>query len=144
MEIIRQLGINETALIQFGIFVCIFFFLNLFLFKPYYKAFEERENRTLGGEDLALEIQQKTIELTSQYQIKAKSLAQKIKAIYDSHRSDALKEYDLIIGKARQQTHSLLESNSQQISQSIQATEGQLRLEAGKVASAITQKMLGK
>ena len=60
MEIIQQLGINGTALIQFGIFICAFFFLNLYLFTPYYKALEERENRTLGGEDLALEFQKKS------------------------------------------------------------------------------------
>lgn len=144
MEIIQQLGINGTALIQFGIFICIFFFLNLYLFKPYYKALEERENRTLGSEDLALEIQQKTTELSSQYQVKAKSVSQKIKTIYDAQRSDALKEYDTIVGQARQQSAALLESNSQQIAQSIQATAAQLQSETHQVATAITRKLLGK
>jgi F-type H+-transporting ATPase subunit b len=144
MEIIQQLGINGTALVQFGIFICIFFFLNFYLFKPYYKAVEERENRTLGGEDLALEIQQKTTELHSQYQIKAKSVSQKIKTIYDAQRSDALKEYDTIVGQARQQSASLLESNNQKIAHAIQGAAAQLHAESNQVAIAITRKLLGK
>lgn len=144
MEIIQQLGINGTALIQFGIFICIFFFLNLYLFKPYYKAFEERENRTLGSEDLALEIHQKTTELHSEYQTKAKSVSQKIKTIYDAQRTDALKEYDSIVNQARQQSTALLESNNAQIAQSIQATASQLQAETSQVAMAITRKLLGK
>ena len=144
MEIIQQLGINGTALIQFGIFICIFFFLNLYLFKPYYKALEERENRTLGGEDLALEIHQKTTELHSEYQTKAKSVSQKIKTIYDAQRSDALKEYDNIVSQARQQSTALLEANNTQIAQSIQATASQLKAETSQVALAITKKLLGK
>src|SRR5437868_3934824 len=107
MEIIHQLGINQTALIQFAIFICMFFFLNLYVFTPYYKALEERENRTMGGEDLAIEFQKKSTELHSEYQIKAKEVSKKIKDIYDAHRNDAVKEYDLIVGKARQEAGSL-------------------------------------
>jgi F-type H+-transporting ATPase subunit b len=144
MEMIHQLGINSTALIQFCIFVCIFFFLNLYLFKPYYKALEERENRTEGGEDLALELQQKALELQSQYQVKAKTVSQKIKTIYDAQRSDALKEYDAIVSQARQQSTALLETNNQQIAQQIQATTQQLASEVHQVAQAITRKLIGK
>jgi F-type H+-transporting ATPase subunit b len=144
MEIIQQLGINGTALIQFGIFICAFFFLNLYLFTPYYKALEEREKRTLGGEDLAQEFQKKSTELHSEYQTKAKEVTKKIKDIYDAHRTDALKEFDALVGKARTEAAILLEANNQKIAQSIQATAAALRAETTNVSVAITQKLLGK
>lgn len=144
MEIIQQLGINGTALIQFGIFICAFFFLNLYLFTPYYKALEERENRTLGGEDLALELQKKSTDLHSEYQTKAKEVAKKIKDIYDHQRGDAAKDYEALVGKARAEATSLLEANNQKIAHSIQATSAALRSETTNVSIAITQKLLGK
>ncbi|HEY8270053.1 MAG TPA: ATP synthase F0 subunit B [Pseudobdellovibrionaceae bacterium] len=144
MEIIHQLGINGTVFIQFGIFICAFFFLNLYVFTPYYKALEEREKRTLGGEDLAQEFQKKSTELHSEYQTKAKEVTKKIKDIYDSHRLDALKEFDSLVSKARSEAHTLLEANNRQIIQSIQATSAALRAETTSVSVAITQKLLGK
>lgn len=144
MGIIHQLGINGTVFIQFGIFICTFFFLNLYVFTPYYKALEEREKRTLGGEDLAQELQKKSTELHSEYQMKAKEVTKKIKDIYDSHRLDALKEFDVLVGKARSEAHALLEANNQKIAQSIQATSAALRTETTNVSVAITQKLLGK
>ncbi|MBK9324655.1 MAG: ATP synthase F0 subunit B [Bdellovibrionaceae bacterium] len=144
MEIIHQLGINQTALIQFAIFVCMFFFLNIYLFTPYYLALKERETRTLGGEDLALELQKKSTELHSEYQVKAKEVSKQIKEIYDSHRNDAVKEYDLIVGKAREEAAELLEKNNKTIGQAIQAVAASLGAETTTVSMVITQKLLGK
>ncbi|MGZ3742281.1 MAG: ATP synthase F0 subunit B [Pseudobdellovibrionaceae bacterium] len=144
MGIIHQLGINGTVFIQFGIFICAFFFLNLYVFTPYYKALEERERRTRGGEDLAQEFHKRSVELHSEYQMRAKEVTKKIKDIYDSHRLDALKEYDALVGRARAEAHTHLETNNQKISQSIQATSAALRAETTSVSVAITQKLLGK
>jgi len=144
MEIIHQLGINSTAFIQFGIFIAIFFFLNIYVFTPYYKALEAREQRTVGGEELAQEFHKKSIEITSEYQIKAKEVSKKIKEIYDAHRSDALREYDAIVSIARREAASLLETNQQKISKAIQITGAALKGETTNVAVVITQKLLGK
>ena len=144
MDIIQQLGINGAAAIQFGIFICAFFFLNLYVFTPYYKAHEEREKRTLGGEDLAQEFQKKSTDLQSEYQAKAKDIAKKIKDIYDAQRSEALKDNESLLGKARGEATTLLEANNQKIAQSIQATASALRAETTNISVAITQKLLGK
>ena len=144
MEIIQQLGINGTALIQFGIFICIFFFLNLYVFTPYYKAHEERENRTLGGEDLAQEFLKKSSDLQNEYQAKAKEVTKRIKDVYDAHRAEASKEQESLLNKARSEAASLLETNNQKIAQSIQATTAALRSETTNISVAITQKLLGK
>lgn len=144
MEIIQQLGINGAVFAQFGIFVVTFFFLNLYVFTPYYKAHEEREKRTLGGEDLAQEFQKKSTDLYSEYQSKAKDVAKKIKDIYDAYRGEALKEQEAVLTKARVESTTLLEANNQKIAQSIQATTAALRTETTNVSVAITQKLLGK
>jgi F0F1-type ATP synthase membrane subunit b/b' len=144
MEIIHQLGINSAVFVQFGIFICTFYFLNLYVFTPYHKAHEERENRTLGGEDLAHELQRKSTELHSEYQLKAKEVTRKIKDIYDGHRADALKEFDSLVGKARSDSKALLEANNLKIAQSVQAASVALTAEGANLSVAITQKLLGK
>jgi F-type H+-transporting ATPase subunit b len=144
MEIIHQLGINQTAFVQFAIFICIFFFLNLYVFTPYYAALAEREKRTLGGEDLALEFHKKTTELHSEYQLKTKEVTSKIKSIYEAQRNDAMKDYDIIVSKAREEAGVVLDTNNKKIAQAVQSAASALKLETTNVAVAITQKLLGK
>lgn len=144
MDIIQQLGINGAAAVQFGIFTIAFVFLNFYVFTPYYKAHEEREKRTLGGEDLAQEMQKKSTELQTEYQAKAKEVTKKIKDIYDAQRAEAAKEYDVLLSRARAEAASLLEVTNKNIAQSIQATTAALRAETTNVSVAITQKLLGK
>lgn len=144
MSLIHALGINEFAAVQFVIFILIFMFLTNYVFKPYVAAFEQRQNRTKGGEVLAEEFQQKTTELHSDYETRARLLNSHIHEIFAKHRAEALAEYDRIVGKARQEATALIEKNRTTISSAVTSASGELKSQTPQVALAITNKLLGK
>jgi F-type H+-transporting ATPase subunit b len=144
MAILEQLGINQTVFIQFFIFLVAFFTLSQVVFKPYLQAFEERERRTKGGEDLAQELLQQSVDLKRQYEQKARQVNGEIKTVYDSYRDQATKEYNEIVARARAESQKLIEEARAKVGVEILEATKKLREEAPAVASAITQKLLAK
>lgn len=142
MDIFGQLGINTTAAFQFVLFAIALIFLSKVVFAPYAHALEERQNRTKGSEDLALEYQNKSIELTSKYEASARQLNTEIKGIVDSAKSAATKDYELLVSKARAEAEKLVQDNRAQITSSVQAATAELKSQVPTVAMSITKKLL--
>ncbi|UOF00409.1 ATP synthase F0 subunit B [Bdellovibrio reynosensis] len=142
MDIFGQLGINTTAAFQFVLFAIALIFLSKVVFAPYAHALEERQNRTKGGEDLALEYQNKSIELTSKYEAGARQLNAEIKTIVDGAKSAANKDYELLVSKARAEAEKLVHDNRTQITTSVQAATAELKTQVPNVAMSITKKLL--
>lgn len=144
MEVIHQLGINSTAVIQLIIYVMIFSYLSIFVFKPYFDALKEREKRTKGGEELAQEYTKKAFEIHSEYEEKAREVHGKIREIFHKKKSEALAEHDSIVAKAREEAGKVVDSNRVKISKAVAAAESDLHGQTTTVALAITNKLLGK
>ncbi len=144
MDILHQIGINATAAIQFVFFALALLFLNKVVFTPYAHAFEERQKRTEGGENLALEFQKKSIELQSEYELKARAINSKTKEIFDASKAEANKSYEAAVGKSRDQANALVAENRKKLTDSVQAASSELKKQTGLIAMAITNKLLGK
>lgn len=142
MAILTQLGINHTTFYCFIIFIITFLFLKEFLFSPYYRAFEERESRTKGGEDQAKELLTKTSQMKQQFEEEARDLNSEIKSIFDETRGLATKEYEKVIYEARKQADLVIEETRTRVAGELKKAQDQLKLEAPSVALAITKKML--
>lgn len=142
MDIFGQLGINTTALIQFAIYTFALVFLSKVVFGPYAKALDERQNRTKGGEDLALEFHGKAQELQAEYENKLRALNSEIKEIIDSAKSAATKDYTLLVENARNQSEQTIQTNRQQISESVKSAAAELKTQTTAVAMVITQKLI--
>ena len=144
MEIIQQIGINQTAFIQFVIFTLTVVFLVQFVFKPFAEAAEQRENQTKGGEELAVELQKQAVETAKTYESKLREQTDKLRSIFDTHKKQASSEADILVTKARSEAEALLETNRKKIEQNIQAVSQELKAQAPAVALSITQKLIGK
>lgn len=144
MGLLSALGINSLAIVQFGIFVLIFVFLTVYVFGPYLKAAEERQNRTKGGEELAEEFQGKTIDLQARYEQQARDINGRIQDVFQKNRAEALVEYDRVVGQARKEAGELVEKNRQAISRAVDAAAAELKSQTPQMALAITNKLLGK
>jgi F-type H+-transporting ATPase subunit b len=144
MDIFGQLGINTTAAIQFALFAISLVFLTKVVFGPYAHALEERERRTKGGEELAHEFQSKSVELQSTYETKTREVNAEIKAIFDSTKAAANKEYELSVSQARAQADKLVQTNREKISSAVSQAAAELKSQTNAVAMAITSKLLGK
>lgn len=144
MDIFAQLGINATAIIQFVFFTIALTFLSKVVFSPYAHALEERQRRTKGGEDLALEYQNKSIELQSEYETKTRAINAEIKAIVDEAKGQANKEYETLVNTTRAESEKQVLNNRNKISSAVQTAAGELKSQTNAVAMAITTKLLGK
>lgn len=144
MDIFGQLGINTTAAIQFIFFAIALLFLTKVVFTPYAHALEERERKTKGGEDLALEYQAKSVELQTQYETKLRELNQETKSIIDASKAEANKQYETTVSKSRDEATKLVSENRTKISTAVEAAARDLKSQTQAVALAITSKLLGK
>ena len=109
MAILQQFGINETFFYQLVIFLIAITSLSLLVFKPYLAALEQRENRTKGGEELAHELHRASADLRAQYETRAREVSGQIKSIYDDYRSQASKEQEHIVSRARGESQKLVD-----------------------------------
>jgi F-type H+-transporting ATPase subunit b len=144
MDIFGQLGINPTTGIQFFFFAIALLFLSKVVFAPYANALEEREKKTKGGEELALEYHAKAIQLQSEYESKIRHLNNEMKNIIDLSKSDATKHYDSAIKKSRTEAEKLVNENRQKILKEIESVSTELKAQTQTIALTITSKLLGK
>lgn len=142
MDIFGQLGINTTAAFQFVLFAIALTFLSKVVFAPYAHALEERQKRTKGSEDLALEYHTKSIEMQNEYEGKLRDLTSQIKMSVDQAKAEATKDYELLVNKARQESEELVLSNRQKVTASVQQAMAELKSQTSAVAMAITTKLL--
>lgn len=144
MELLKSLGIDGTLWIHIACFAIGYLSLSNFVFKPYAKALAERENRTVGGEELAQQLLVQAGEINANYEQKAKAISASIRAEYDKNRVEALRESELLISSARLDAAKLLESSRNKIASEIGAAKSALASEVPAITSAIASKMAGK
>ena len=142
MDIFGQLGINTTAAFQFVFFVIAVIFLSKVVFGPYAHALEERQKRTTGGEDLAIEFHHKSVGLHSEYETKMRALNHDIKTIVDEAKALAGKQYETVVGGVRQESEKLVQGNRAKVAAAVQAASADLKSQTNAVAMAITTKLL--
>ncbi len=144
MGLLTALGVNETLIYQFAIFSVVFFCLNYILFKPYFKAFLERTEATVGQTELAERYVAETQQLEAQFAARAREVSEKFREVYEKNRSEALKEYDRMVNESRLNAKELVENARAKIQKDMELARQQLAKEVPGVAKLIIHKMIGK
>lgn len=144
MEILHSLGVDWTLFVHLVCFGISFFFLSTFVLKPYMHAMNEREKRTVGGEEAATRLIEEANRLQEQFEKKAKALSSEIRGYFDKSRGEAMTEYDQLVTSARTEANVLLKGAQAEIEQQIETTRKALSQEVPTVAAAIATKLAGK
>lgn len=143
MEILLQLGANETAFIQFLLFVIAISFLTIVIFNPFFKAYDQRHKLTKGAEQVANEAQDEAKKLIQIYQLKARAINDKIKTVFESSRVDAAKSGSIILDSAKVQVSKTTESALTEIQTQKQNAGQQAKAVSIEVSEEITKKLMG-
>jgi F-type H+-transporting ATPase subunit b len=141
-SIISSLGIDTTLFIQLGIFAVVFAFLKTVVFTPYFKAYEERQKKTQGNQQLADQLWAQTRELEAQYQRKARSLNTDVKAIFDKARLEATVEQEKIYSEARDKAKSTVDKAREVVQGELNRAREDLIKEAPELARGIKERLL--
>lgn len=144
MEVLHALGIDSTVLYLFVIATFAFFALSSIAFGPYTEALLEREKRTKGGEEAAVELSKQAGEMRLAYEKKAREISTQIKSIFDAHRGEAAREQEALISKSRAETAKLVEETSRRVSTELVEASKKMKEETPAIAQAMVAKLLSK
>ncbi len=144
LSLLTALGVNQTIWVQLGCFLVSYVALTELIFKPYMKAYHEREKRTVGGEEFATRIIEEAKELSGNYERKAREINSEIKSMYDQKRSDALRDYEKMLAEARESSTELIAAARTKIAIEVEAARKKLVTEIPAVSGAIASRLAGK
>jgi F-type H+-transporting ATPase subunit b len=144
MELLTQLGVNSTLGVQLVTFLVVFVVLKQLLFQPYYAAYVERKERTLGRTELAERFVAETRALEDQYGLRAQEANDRFRAVFDKTRGEAQKEYDRLVQQAREKAKILVEDSRVKIHREVENARTQLNQEVVGVSQLINHKLIGK
>lgn len=143
MAILLQLGANQTAFIQFIIFIISISFLTVFVFGPYFKAYDQRLQQTKGADQVATETQDEAKKLESIFKGKAREINEKIKNIFDASRAQASVAATGILGEAKTNAMGLTEKARIEIGNQKSTAEKEIQNISQTLAAEISKKLNG-
>lgn len=144
MQMLEALGVNASVGIQFVLFLVTYIILSSVLFKPYYKAFLTRNEKTIGNTENAEKMLSEARDLEAEYERKAREMNTKMRGIYEQSRQKALKAQEKQSVEARLQAKQILEENKQKVQAEVARAQKEISKEVTAVSQAITTKLLGK
>lgn len=143
MGILLQLGANQTAFVQFGIFIISVSILTVFVYAPFFKAFDERQKQTKGADQVAGETQDEAKKIQLIFQARAREINEKIKAIFDKSKESAAETTQIILNDAKTATTSLVEKARKDIQSDKNSAAQGLQLIVEDVSNEISKKLTG-
>lgn len=143
LQILLQLGANETVFIQFVLFVATISFLTVVVYGPYFKAYDQRMNQTKGADQVADEAQSEAKKIEVIYQTKAREINEKIKAIYEDIRKGALEQVSQIVNAGKTEVTKSADQARAQIQAQKTNAEKDLVQVSQDVATEISKKLTG-
>ena len=143
-SVLKTLHVDNTIWIQLGCFMVAYLSLSNLVFKPYYKVFLIRKERTVGGEESAEEMVKETSELTEKFEARTREINSEFKTIYDAEKQVATKAYNDEIAAARNSATELGEKVQTQIATEVDKAKTELEKEVPAVSLTMASKLIGK
>lgn len=143
MEILLQLGANGTAFIQFLLFIVAISFLTIVVFKPFFKAYDQRHKLTKGADQVANETQQEAKKLSQIYAARAREINEKINKIFSTSKAESLQSTTIILNAAKTSVEQSTDGARKEIQAKKLGAEQQSKTVSQEVSDAIVQKMTG-
>src|SRR5579885_2037149 len=101
MNVLTQLGVNQTLWIQLVLFLVTYLFLSQFLFKPYLRVIHARKKNTGGAVVEANQISTGAENLAAEYQQKVKQHHDEASSLYQKIRTEGVKQEEAVLTEAR-------------------------------------------
>lgn len=138
------IDIDGTVLIQFAIFVVMYFVLKQFLFQPYLKMRAERSERIEGAEARAGELAKKRESLDRDYQARLDATRAKAEEERLRIQTEARAREGEMLTEARSRAQTRVQETQKAIAAQVAAAEGELQKQVEPLAMALAKKLLGR
>ena len=128
LEILGQLGINQTFFIQFGIFFVLFLVIPNLFFKPFQKLIEERHQKTHADHDKAAQLVAQANAKMEEYKNRWSEERNRIRAEMEKTLAATKAEETKILAGARAEAKNITQATVESIT--TQTTQLKRALEA--------------
>lgn len=143
MQILLQLGANNTAFIQFVLFVLSISILTIFVYGPFFKAYDKRAAMTKGADQVATETQDQAKKIEAIYASKAKEINEKVSKIYDEARKIAAGSAETVLTQAKKESTQKTEKARKEIETQKAGAAKDIESISKEIANEITKKLSG-
>lgn len=144
ISIISSLGIDYTLFIQLGIYLATFVVLYLLVFKPYFKASEERRELTSGSLESAEKSEEMIKKTEEKYQTRARQINDEIALVFKEQRALAVKEAEKLNEEASLKSKEIMNQAQQKLSDQLEQAQINFELMTKEVSAVIVQQLLTK
>ncbi len=144
MEILSQLGLNQTVWIQLIFFLICYVFLSRYLFKPFLRNLEHREKNTGGSIEEAQKITVSADRLAMDYQGHMKKQNEAATEVYDKLRLEGTKEEERLLAEAKAKSNQMMDQAKKKVTSEIAIARDALKAEIPNLSSQIASRILGR
>lgn len=142
VEILKNLGLDETLFFQFGIFLIAYLAMNFIVFRPYLKAYNERVRRTLGSREETQNLLQQVNQKKEEYKVLARKLNGEINSVFVESSEKAKKDMERILSKAKEESELQGEELAKQMKLSIATARRKLEEHIPSLSGEIQRKLM--
>jgi len=139
-QILLQLGANQTVYVQILLFVVAITFLTTVVYGPFFKAADQRHKRTKGADAVAKDAAQEAKNLTNIYQTKARDINNKIKDVFDTKKSAALKTSAEIVSDSKNKAEQIANESRKNIDSQLKSAEAEVDKVSKEIAATLKDK----
>jgi len=144
VEILQQLGVDQTFFVIFGIFTAVFFILERVYFKPFFKLFELRHKKTVEDRQAATDMLAQAESKLDEYQRKLNDARTQARTEFNQLIDEAKKEEARVLAGAREEAKKIAQEASAEVLQQRDRLKKQLEGEVEQIAKGIADKLLVK
>jgi F-type H+-transporting ATPase subunit b len=144
VEILQQLGVDQTVFVIFAIFFVVFLILERVYFKPFFKLFEMRHKRTVEDRQAAADMLAQAEQKLEEYQRRLNDARANARSEFETLIDEAKKEEAKILTAAREEAKKISQEASAEVLQQRDRLKKQLEGEIDQIAKGIADKLLVK
>lgn len=141
-SLIQALGVDGTFFVQFVIFLLFYPILSHWLFLPYFKLQNQREEETVKRLKQVEELQRKKEHLKKEYEQKAYNINEKFNKIYNEESKQLRQSFLRRRIENQEENRREYERKSQTLLQEIKSAEDQMQSEINQLTEIAVDRLI--
>lgn len=143
-DILKQLGINSSFFIQFGLFFVLFLIISQTYFKPFLKLIELRHKRTVSDREAAEQLMAQAQAKLDEYQRRLAAERAAIRSDADALMAAAKKEEASILASAREEAKKITQEAADAVEKQRTEIRAKLNSDVEAFANQVSDALLAR
>jgi F-type H+-transporting ATPase subunit b len=139
-----MLELNKWFFVQLANFLLLLFVLNIILFRPMLRLFQEREEHTTGFLNDAKEMDKEKDEVFSKIDFKLAGARDRAKAIFEEFSTEGIETQKLAVDSAKNEAVEINRKSKEEIETATDKARAALKADIENFSKKIVEKLVGK